>query len=191
MEVSSWFRQTLSWKKKKPEPSSTSPTTTIPHLDNGKEEEEQLGLTEQLRDFLKSFTLETFKNFPLLDDQATTTADESPTTSTNVRKDLSEWQEQHATLVLSKVKEISQLRFVLCPRHLKERQFWRIYFMLVKSYVSPYEMRAIRNAKLKRMGMKDEKSSDASAFEVEMAEAKQAASLSPLASSKHDLDSLV
>ncbi|KAL4274124.1 hypothetical protein GQ457_13G000850 [Hibiscus cannabinus] len=51
--------------------------------------------------------------------------------SSNVRKDLSDWQERHAVLVLSKVKELSQLRFKLCPRH-----FWRIYFMLVKSHVA-------------------------------------------------------
>ncbi|KAK9006880.1 hypothetical protein V6N11_019211 [Hibiscus sabdariffa] len=42
----------------------------------------------------------------------------------NVRKDLSDWQERHAVLVLSKVKELSQLRFKLCPRHLKEENFW-------------------------------------------------------------------
>lgn len=30
--------------------------------------------------------------------------DDSPSTSGNVRSDLSEWQERHATLVLSKVK---------------------------------------------------------------------------------------
>lgn len=33
-------------------------------------------------------------------------------------------------------QELSQLRYRLCPGHLKEQQFWRIYFMLVKSYVA-------------------------------------------------------
>ena len=33
-------------------------------------------------------------------------------------------------------QEISQLRYMLCPRHLKESQFWRIYFKLVKSHVA-------------------------------------------------------
>nr|XP_029117621.1 uncharacterized protein LOC105034973 isoform X2 [Elaeis guineensis] len=96
------------------------------------------GVTEQLCDFVKVFSVDTFKTFPLEDDRAVDFVDGStPSTATNVRKDLTEWQEKHATLVLSKVKEIAQLRYILCPRHLKEEQFWRIYFLLVKSYVAP------------------------------------------------------
>ncbi|KAK9941865.1 hypothetical protein M0R45_007558 [Rubus argutus] len=37
-----------------------------------------------------------------------------PTTTSNVRKDLTEWLERHATLVLTTVKEISRLRYELC-----------------------------------------------------------------------------
>ncbi|KAK8604490.1 hypothetical protein V6N13_099431 [Hibiscus sabdariffa] len=71
-------------------------------------------------------------NFPVQDNGN----NETTQISSNVRKDLSDWQERHAILVLSKVKELSQLRFKLCPRHLKEENFWRIYFMLVKSHVA-------------------------------------------------------
>nr|GEY09377.1 BSD domain-containing protein [Tanacetum cinerariifolium] len=35
--------------------------------------------------------------------------------------------------------EISKLRYELCPRFMKERKFWRIYFILVNSHVTPYE----------------------------------------------------
>ncbi|OVA01604.1 BSD [Macleaya cordata] len=206
MDFSSWIRKTL-LKKNKSDPTNNSNNNSIisqtvlkqkhRQKDPDDEEEEELGVTEELRDFVKSFTIETFKNFPLQkDDQVVTTSSSSSTvksdngssitTDNKVQKDLSEWQERHAMLVLTKVKEISQLRYVLCPRHLKERQFWQIYFMLVKSYVAPFQMRAIQQAKLRRMSMKDEKPVD-NACEVEMAEAKPSTRPPPL---EHDLGSL-
>lgn len=36
------------------------------------------------------------------------------------------------------LQEISKLRYELCPRVMKERKFWRIYFILVNSHVSPW-----------------------------------------------------
>ncbi|CAL9145452.1 unnamed protein product [Musa hybrid cultivar] len=129
---------------------------------------QELGVTDRLREFVKTFTVDTFRSFPLHDDQAADPADVCA--QSNVRKDLTEWQERHATLVLSEVKEIAQLRYVLCPRHLKERQFWRIYFQLVKSYVAPYEMHAIQKARMKKLEMEVEESLIKGAIEVEMAE---------------------
>lgn len=35
------------------------------------------------------------------------------------------------------LQEISKLRYELCPRIMKERKFWRIYFILVNSHVAP------------------------------------------------------
>ncbi|KAL6584095.1 hypothetical protein OROMI_003384 [Orobanche minor] len=67
-----------------------------------------------------------------------------PTVS-NVRQDLTEWQEMHAKLVLLTVKEISKLRYQLCPRVMKERKFWRIYFILVNSHVALYENRYLED----------------------------------------------
>ncbi|KAK9281421.1 hypothetical protein L1049_004323 [Liquidambar formosana] len=184
MAFASWFRRSLSKSDEKIQKAD------LPEQSN-QEEDELLGVTDQLVDFIKSFTLDTFKSFPLQEDEGGNNGgDDSPTTSANIRKDLSQWQERHATLVLSKVKEISQLRYMLCPRHLKERQFWRIYFRLVKSYVAEYEQQAIRVAKLKRMAMENEKSLDTSTYEVEMAEAKQATSAASLTPMEHDLDSL-
>nr|DAD35123.1 TPA_asm: hypothetical protein HUJ06_005763 [Nelumbo nucifera] len=94
---------------------------------------EKFGVTEELRDFVKGITINTFQDFPIQDEPEIT---DVPTVS-NVRKDLTEWQERHATLVLSTVKEISSLRYQLCPRFMKERKFWRIYFILVNSHVVP------------------------------------------------------
>ncbi|XP_065875960.1 uncharacterized protein [Euphorbia lathyris] len=177
MDWSSWFRR-----------SNTNPQTPNQSIQKQHQhEEEELGITHQLIDHVKSFTLETFKNFPLKEEGVAgdSFGDEILSTSSaaaksaNVQKDLSKWQERHATLVLSKVKELSQLRFKLCPRHLKERDFWRIYFILVKSHVAVYELRAIQVAKIKRMAMEQDKYSESGAFEVEMSETKQAASSEP------------
>ena len=42
------------------------------------------------------------------------------------------WQERHAMLVVQSVKEINELRFVLCPKRMTDEQFWKIYFNLTK-----------------------------------------------------------
>ncbi|KAG7578604.1 BSD domain [Arabidopsis thaliana x Arabidopsis arenosa] len=100
--------------------------------------------------------------------------DNGMSSSVNVKKDLSGWQEKHAVLVLSKSKELSQLRFKLCPRVLKEDQFWRIYFQLVRKLVAKYEVLAIQQAKIRRMAMEDSKISETKGvYEVEMSETKQ------------------
>ncbi|KAK6153488.1 hypothetical protein DH2020_013127 [Rehmannia glutinosa] len=106
---------------------------------------EKLGITDELREFVKGITTNTFRDFPLGDDSEVS---DIPTVS-NVRQDLTEWQERHAKLVLSSVKEISKLRYQLCPRVMKERKFWRIYFILVNSHVAPYEKRYMEDEKLK------------------------------------------
>lgn len=40
------------------------------------------------------------------------------------------------TRLILNLQELSQLRFKLCPRLLKEEQFWRIYFQLVRNLVA-------------------------------------------------------
>ncbi|XP_043707302.1 uncharacterized protein LOC122656735 [Telopea speciosissima] len=55
---------------------------------------------------------------------------------------------------------------------------------------SRYEIRAIQRAKLRRMGMEDEKSLTMSASEVEMAEPNQAMSASHPASLDNDSDEI-
>ncbi|GMH21545.1 hypothetical protein Nepgr_023387 [Nepenthes gracilis] len=99
------------------------------------EELEKYGVTEELREFVKEITMSTFQDFPLPDDAPMS---DVPIIS-NVQQDLTQWQERHATLVLSTIKEISKLRYELCPRIMKERKFWRIYFILVNNHVSQYE----------------------------------------------------
>ncbi|WJX95627.1 hypothetical protein P8452_76923 [Trifolium repens] len=103
------------------------------------------GITDQFREFVKGITVATFRDFPLQDD---TELSDVPTVS-NIRQDLTEWQEKHANLVLSTVKEISKLRYELCPRVMKERKFWRIYFILVNNHIAPYENQYMEETKLK------------------------------------------
>ncbi|KAI3829828.1 hypothetical protein L1987_03956 [Smallanthus sonchifolius] len=170
MNVQSWLRRIRKG-------SSSPPATTT---SNQNDEEQLYGITGELTDLLKSFTLETFKNFDLQDEQGAIDGAES--TSGIVQKDLSNWQEKHAVLVLSRVKELSQLRFRLCPRYLKERQFWRIYFTLVKNHVAKYELHAIRLEKLKQIALENKKDQNTSAYEVEMLEARKPTNLEPATS---------
>nr|XP_043638824.1 uncharacterized protein LOC122609937 [Erigeron canadensis]XP_043638825.1 uncharacterized protein LOC122609937 [Erigeron canadensis] len=113
-----------------------SDSAAAPAVDNGVDLE-RFGITDELREFVKEITIDTFRDFPLQDD---TEVSDVPTVS-NVRQDLTKFQEIHAKLVLSTVKEISKLRYELCPRVMRERKFWRIYFLLVNSHVIPYEKR--------------------------------------------------
>ncbi|CAA2971292.1 Hypothetical predicted protein [Olea europaea subsp. europaea] len=106
---------------------------------------EKYGVTDELREFVKGMTMNTFEDFPLEDDLEMS---DIPTVS-NVRQDLTEWQATHAKLMLATVKEISKLRYELCPRVMKERKFWRIYFILVNSHVTPYEKGNMEEVKLK------------------------------------------
>ncbi|KAK4260957.1 hypothetical protein QN277_004014 [Acacia crassicarpa] len=106
-----------------------------------------LGVTDELRSFVKGLTSSTFQNFPLKSDEAE--ASDAAAMPSNVRKDLNEFQEKHATLVLTTVKEISRLRYELCPRVMKERNFWKIYFTLVNTHVAPYEKRYLEEVKLR------------------------------------------
>ncbi|KAK3039784.1 hypothetical protein RJ639_027097, partial [Escallonia herrerae] len=112
---------------------------------------EELGITDDLREFVKGLTVATFQNFPVQDDLPESDVAEM----SNVRQDLSEWQQKHATLVLTTVKEISRLRYELCPRHMKDSRFWRIYFTLVSSHVAQYERNYIEEIKIKSQKIKD------------------------------------
>ncbi|XP_060180351.1 uncharacterized protein LOC132610106 [Lycium barbarum] len=173
MDVYSWFRRSLS-----------TTTTTVTPKPNLKDNELLYGVTDQLLDFIKSFSIDTFRNFSVPDEENGNEG--SGDKPENVRKDLSDWQQRHALIILSKVKELSQLRFKLCPRYLKEQQFWTIYFALVKGFVAKYELHAIQLDKLKQMRMENENTPDVAACEVEMSEAKQTTDVSPTNSEEHN-----
>ncbi|CAJ1931813.1 unnamed protein product [Sphenostylis stenocarpa] len=114
-----------------------SAATTASPPDATPQDLEKFGVSDDLRSFVKGLTSTTFENFPISSDEPE--GSDVATAGSNVRKDLNEFQEKHATLVLTTVKEISRLRYELCPRIMKERHFWRIYFTLVNTHVAPYE----------------------------------------------------
>lgn len=146
------------------------------------------GVTDDLRDFVKGLTSTTFQNFPIQEEAEA--SDMTTTTVSNVRKDLTEWQEKHATIVLTTVKEISRLRYELCPRVMKERRFWKIYFTLVNSHVAPFEKQYMEELKLKAAeDIKDDKVKQASE-ENEKAEGveKSLKGQTSNASAEQDLD---
>jgi hypothetical protein len=59
----------------------------------------------------------------------------TPEEAGNAPGRLSPWQETHARLILGRVPQLQDLRFVLCPRKLDEYQFWMIYFTLCRRYL--------------------------------------------------------
>ncbi|XP_041013222.1 uncharacterized protein LOC121256480 isoform X2 [Juglans microcarpa x Juglans regia] len=152
---------------------------------------QKFGVTDDLREFVKGLTAITFRNFPM---QEEAEASDVATTASNVRKDLSEWQEKHATVVLTTVKEISRLRYELCPRVMRERRFWRIYFTLVSSHVAPYEKQYMEDLKLKAAeDVKDDKVKKTSE-EYEKAEGIENSSkgkTSKSSSAEQDLDTFL
>ncbi|XP_015895233.3 uncharacterized protein LOC107429098 [Ziziphus jujuba] len=136
--------------------SSSSSSSSSSSHEPSQSELIKFGLADDLIVFVKGLTSTTFQSFPIQDEMEGSESD-VPATASNVRKDLTEWQERHATLILTTVKEMSRLRYELCPRVMKERRFWKIYFTLVSSYVAPYEKRYVEEIKLKEAEkMKDE-----------------------------------
>ncbi|XP_042048592.1 uncharacterized protein LOC121794480 [Salvia splendens] len=172
MDAYKWFRRSVSNLNKASLPSVAAASSASKSSENKlqpQEEDKIYGITEKLIELVKSFSIDTFRNFALPDEEE---SGSDVGKSGNVRMDLSDWQETHAILVLSRVKELAQLRFQLCPRYLKEKQFWRIYFTLVRSLVVEYDLHAVRVAMLKQIRSESETLSNSSACEVEMSDTK-------------------
>ncbi|XP_037461997.1 uncharacterized protein LOC119333072 [Triticum dicoccoides] len=87
-----------------------------PSVAEGKEEDaEELGVTPQLLDFLRTLSPDAFKSAVLC--FVTGRSAESAA-------ELSDWQRRHAVLVLARAKELAKVRYDLCPCHVKDKQFW-------------------------------------------------------------------
>ncbi|OEL20637.1 hypothetical protein BAE44_0018346 [Dichanthelium oligosanthes] len=173
---------------------SIPPIPAIPPIPSAAETEtdaaelERYGITDDLREFVKGMTMSTFRDFPLQDEPEMS---DVPTVS-NVRQDLNEWQAKHATLVLSAVKEISKFRYELCPRYMKERKFWRVYFLLVNSYIAPFEKKYFEELKVKAEEEKNDSQKEASqasqATVAEQKDTKVPSKTSTSTNPEHDLD---
>ena len=81
----------------------------------------QYGITPEFKDFVRSLTYSTFRDYPVDQLEVTQSAK-----SDREMHYLLPWQERHAMLVVQSVKEINELRFVLCPKRMTDEQFWNI-----------------------------------------------------------------
>ncbi|KAH9301175.1 hypothetical protein KI387_012758, partial [Taxus chinensis] len=158
------------------------------------EDLEKYGVTDELREFVRELTLDTFKEFPLDNSVLERNHLQEASPSSNIRQDLTQWQERHAVIVLSIVPEISHFRYVLCPRHMKESKFWKIYFMLVKSHVAPYEMRFMQQLKgataERERNVRLQDNSGSASSEVEMI-AASSSTKAKTAPSEQDIDAFL
>ena len=90
------------------------------------QELEAYGLTNDFIEFVRHLDYSTFR-----DKQG----DKNINTSEDNGYILNPWQARHAGLLIREVKEINELRYVLCPKYMDDQQFWKIYFQLVKDKI--------------------------------------------------------
>lgn len=90
------------------------------------------GITPDYQDFVRSLNYSTFRDFP---EEHLQPLDDGGEGSGSGSKSLSPWQARHATLVVQSVKEMNELRFVLCPRRMTDERFWAVYFSLAKKHL--------------------------------------------------------
>lgn len=93
----------------------------------------QYGITPELERFVCSLTYSTFSEYPL---------DSLDVPSAPEQQRLNSWQETHARLMLQRVQQLQDLRFVLCPKNMDEYMFWLIYFTLCKRYLPQQQHQA-------------------------------------------------
>ena len=93
-------------------------------------EREEYGINEKLVEYVRQLDYATFREY-----DAKKTDGSGEHTSEDIR--LNEWQVRHATLLVKAVKEINELRYVLCPRYMDDGTFWMTYFELVKHILPP------------------------------------------------------
>eukprot|EP01117_Protostelium_nocturnum_P011068 TRINITY_DN4015_c0_g1_i1.p1 TRINITY_DN4015_c0_g1~~TRINITY_DN4015_c0_g1_i1.p1 ORF type:complete len:350 (+),score=128.59 TRINITY_DN4015_c0_g1_i1:31-1050(+) len=108
--------------------------------------EESVGINPNLIEFVASLAShpKTFLDFPeeeLL----------------HFSEEMTSWQESHARFVLKKVPQLGDLRFQLVPGKIKDRKFWRIYFLLVRNKLSPRFVKWLDRSKIREQQKKEEK----------------------------------
>src|SRR5687767_14328243 len=88
-------------------------------------EEDELCIDSELLEFVENLCLhpKTFLDFP------------SDELSKEQEHELNDWEVRHVTSMLSKVDSLRTLRLKLCPSHLSDLSFWRIYFLLIHNRI--------------------------------------------------------
>ncbi|XP_020587953.1 uncharacterized protein LOC110029833 [Phalaenopsis equestris] len=121
-------------------------STFLPFGDDGPEEEEEpvgeaVGLTEEVLLFVRNISLhpETWLDFPLIAE------DEDPD-----EFEMSDAQQEHALAVERLEPALTALRIELCPSHLSEGCFWKIYFVLLHSRLNKHDAELLSTPQIVR-----------------------------------------
>ncbi|RZC44419.1 hypothetical protein C5167_037361 [Papaver somniferum] len=88
-----------------------------------------VGVTDDVLAFARNIALhpETWLDFPLEDDEDSDDFD------------MSDAQQEHALAVMNLAPELAALRMELCPEHISDGYFWKIYFVLLHSRLSKHD----------------------------------------------------
>lgn len=89
-------------------------------------EMEDYGITREYIESVKQLDFSAFRDYQQTRGYGTNLSD-----APNQNR-LNAWQERHAILLVRSVKEIDELRFVLCPKYMDDGEFWDTYFELMK-----------------------------------------------------------
>lgn len=103
----------------------------------------EYGITSDFKEFVRSLTYSTFRDFQHEEEAASASAASSSAAQPEEEamagpaqpERLTPWQEKHALLVVRSVQEINELRFVLVPKRMTDQEFWHIYFTLARKYL--------------------------------------------------------
>ncbi|KAF8406184.1 hypothetical protein HHK36_008264 [Tetracentron sinense] len=88
-----------------------------------------VGVTDEVLTFARNIAMhpETWLDFPLLDDEESDDFD------------MSDAQQEHALAVECLAPRLAALRIELCPGHMSEGCFWKIYFVLLHSRLNKHD----------------------------------------------------
>ncbi|KAI3989240.1 hypothetical protein MKX01_031526 [Papaver californicum] len=88
-----------------------------------------VGVTDDVLAFARNIAMhpETWLDFPLDDDEDSDDFD------------MSDAQQEHALAVMNLAPELAALRMELCPEHITDGYFWKIYFVLLHSRLSKHD----------------------------------------------------
>ena len=93
------------------------------------QELESYGITEHYVNKVSALHFSTFRDYPA---ESLLPLPEDATVFV-----LNAWQLRHAQLICHAVKEMGDLRFMLCPKYMKDERFWHIYFSMLKPDLPP------------------------------------------------------
>ncbi|PSC74256.1 BSD domain containing [Micractinium conductrix] len=97
---------------------------------------EAYGITPDYAEFVRTLNYSTFRDFPaehlLPASEPGSEVSSSAAAAGGPPYRLNPWQVRHATLVVQALKEVNELRFVLCPKYMTDEHFWHVYYTMAR-----------------------------------------------------------